>query len=1456
MDNLIQKSLSNIAKTVQQRFGQANDALGNFYKGFAITPQKIESFGQSAWNNLPTRQFDNSMRNFNGFSQLVSPLSISGKPTLQGPVERFIAQPIAQTLDTGIRSGYAAYKDLTGINKALELQKNTINKAISNGYKITPIQQQQFKQAQSLYQPAKPMDYLNMGAITSIPKLGANITGGSIGMVMKAIDNVSNKKPITQDLGKAYDEGFQFSAKLGHLDKLIDTTGNILIKPLTQKFPVIQKVINKLTPEKIVNFKTWLSSSLKAANKSGTSMAIFGALEDTKNGDERLKNMWEQYKIGALFGGGTHALFGSIPAISRQIKEMKKPLTIEDPVVRLKYNEGIKRIETGDLRGAKDVYNSILNEPILSNEHYKAATDLSNRIKSQSSTPQGGVPQMMTPVVTGKARLKVKMKPVEGVPEMKAPKMNLEQLNKAGGLPPEGLPAQPQQKKPNIFQERLNAIKQGQGTLDATTQDPFVNSLVNQFKTKGSKTFSADKIPQVEYFVKRLGKERINQIYKEVGGATNEKGWIDSFWKTVKSESPNWEKEWKMANESLIQPSTPQGVSTIKIKPKVKMKVKKPIMQDIEEFGTIHPSKDTVTGPQAEVAYKNLKAHADSLTDRITNGIKHYKITQEQFSKYIENPLTAPPEIKPILDAHTRLMEISHLLRENPNLGKLQNYFPHMTEKSINLPPGIKNIGNDLWISDFNVNIGSSKRRMGTMTDFSTNYNKVMKNYFEQVAYEKYGKRVGFTPKVAEFVKKVETHLTPDSNGMYQQPSDAFDYVNESRLKQEITHKTPIFSKMEPFDTFDSLKRKFANEKNGGALAKTMEQVRDMRDEIGGMELKLEKMNIKEQIDYLASKLTYNKGKLKDILLQSTKNGTEPLQQSRIIALLRAEKNFRLQNLIDEVGKYEFGKETQSYLNTEIDRLMKSGKYESTLLDKAVNLVTGTLYRAQIWLNLNTGLAQKGESLRIPVLYSPDVITQGAKQRIIDMQSGQDILKRYDFSGVETDISKHLLQKNKETALSKVGEGLSKVGNVFVNIGENSKNRDFLYSAEAQGKSMGLEGKELYTFVRNELFANGFILHEFNTPQMLKNPLVRLLLQYQQYNIKLFNRTLEMAGGGEKGKAFGMVGSQVASAVMLALITGKGIETVTDKLFGIPIGPGLSIPIQIATLMKEMYDAKKEEEESGKSSTYLTGKNTKKITDLLLRNSIPAGNQFYKTKGAYDVLKQGYDTDPKGNVTYMAPTSNLDKTRGLLFGKTSFGTNKDYYGTGQKPFGGKQTELFKQQGATQGAYDKVMEVRKQTKIDNNMREQVRNSGKTVNTQDYFYYLDSKSGDVRRVNINFQPTPPQLTGNTELDKKLISKYKGELTTKANDAIKLFEVGKLSAQEANKIVSEVKAIQTNITPKKLKAAPRVKRFAVKKAKTSIAKFKVKAPKLTKIKIIKPKKFKLSKSPKLSKVKALVK
>jgi len=659
----------------------------------------------------------------------------------------------------------------------------------------------------------------------------------------------------------------------------------------------------------------------------------------------------------------------------------------------------------------------------------------------------------------------------------------------------------------------------------------------------------------------------------------------------------------------------------------------------IESFATSHPPKDTVSGESAVRAYKNMQAHGEALI-----------LTDDEFFKYLDNPESAPSNIKPLIEKHKELMDVSHPLRENPSLGKIENYVPRMKSSALNEIPELRRLGQDSWVSSFTADLGSSKKRTGALTDYSTDYSKVMKNYMDQVAFDKYGRQAGYDPKTAEFVKKVEKHLVPDKDGLYSKPGDDFSYVKASSEKVGNIEKPTMNIEARRSDTFDEVTNKITAEHGDNSLTFAMREVRDMGNRSEGTLKRIKDLPINEQIEILVERLTHvgQKMDLRDNLnkLAMADGNKKQLSDPTLLGLLRAEENYRVEALVNEIGKYKFNKKTTKYLDIEIDKLVKKTRYKQTLLDRAVNFATGTFYRAQIWGNLSTGLKQKGESTRVPVRYNSVDIKSGIKQKRIDKKNGIDILDKYDAGSVEVNVSKQLGIPQKESVLSKVDETAGKVGNFFVETGENSKNRDFLYAAEAEGKRVGLEGEELYTFVRSELFANGFILHQFNTPQMLDNPLIRLALQYQQYNVKLINRSLAMVDAGQKGDAAKMIGSQVFAAALIAGVTGKSVEGAIEQLMP-GVGPGISFPIQIGELLKENYENENVD-------------NSGRINKALTRNLVPFGNQTLKTTGALDILGQGYSESAKGNINYPVGDLNpLQEAQAIFFGSSSIPNAKE-----------------------------------------------------------------------------------------------------------------------------------------------------------------------------------------------------
>lgn len=102
------------------------------------------------------------------------------------------------------------------------------------------------------------------------------------------------------------------------------------------------------------------------------------------------------------------------------------------------------------------------------------------------------------------------------------------------------------------------------------------------------------------------------------------------------------------------------------------------------------------------------------------------------------------------------------------------------------------------------------------------------------------------------------------------------------------------------------------------------------------------------------------------------------------------------------------------------------------------------------------------------------------------------------------------------------------------------------------------------------------------------------------------------------------------------------------------------------------------------------------------------------------------------------------------------------------------------------------------------------------------------GEVKIIDTSFQPEAPELTGNTELDKKLISKYKGQLTQKANDIVSLYEAQKITKEEAEKQLEELK-VKSNSLKKGSTKSKGGKITIAKVATPTVRKFKLPTIKL---------------------------
>jgi len=107
-----------------------------------------------------------------------------------------------------------------------------------------------------------------------------------------------------------------------------------------------------------------------------------------------------------------------------------------------------------------------------------------------------------------------------------------------------------------------------------------------------------------------------------------------------------------------------------------------------------------------------------------------------------------------------------------------------------------------------------------------------------------------------------------------------------------------------------------------------------------------------------------------------------------------------------------------------------------------------------------------------------------------------------------------------------------------------------------------------------------------------------------------------------------------------------------------------------------------------------------------------------------------------------------------------------------------------------------------------MEEQPKQDDSFIN-QDFAIEYTKSDGttDVKVVRVEV-PEYPTLTGQAELDKKLKSAYYSKLTTAKNNTLKLYEAGKITAEEAEEILDSLDTKQKKASGRKGKKAKKIK------------------------------------------------
>lgn len=280
---------------------------------------------------------------------------------------------------------------------------------------------------------------------------------------------------------------------------------------------------------------------------------------------------------------------------------------------------------------------------------------------------------------------------------------------------------------------------------------------------------------------------------------------------------------------------------------------------------------------------------------------------------------------------------------------------------------------------------------------------------------------------------------------------------------------------------------------------------------------------------------------------------------------------------------------------------------------------------------------------------------------------------------------------------------------------------------------------------------------------------------------------------------------------------------------------------------------------------------TKGLQDPLFKIIPPfGGQQIKRTIEGIDTTLKGYSDSPTGRIRFPVETDPLRNIQRAVFGEYSTPAARNYFDSNASVLGEKQSQTFKdlQKESPQKSkeyYDDVIKRRNTDNIIDKEKETLKDSSDNmIKSKTGVYLVKQDNGDIETIDISKPLEAPKLTGNYELDKKLKSQYKGEITSRATDIVKLYKAGQLSDSEAESMLKELTTLKSKVSgggtlkikSVKLKAVkmskiPKAKKIKLAKInfpkiKTSSVKIsspKVKGVKLAKIKKPKQKQYKFT-------------
>lgn len=683
------------------------------------------------------------------------------------------------------------------------------------------------------------------------------------------------------------------------------------------------------------------------------------------------------------------------------------------------------------------------------------------------------------------------------------------------------------------------------------------------------------------------------------------------------------------------------------------------IVEKANELPNYVSKKNITSNEQASSESNRFMSEHMSVGEAVKREAKKYGVKGEDIVEMIEGRKEAPKGFDKTIEAVHNYTDGLHKFRENESLGYLNDYVQHIPDKAVSSAQKI-NVGVDVWLPVEAVELGSTKKRLGKLGEgYSRDFDKVWERMGQEAYYDKYKGNFNISAKQREFRNKVLETIKTETEKSVEPQKSKFDFVDESSKAQEIKEKQKInYNARKGLYRFEHFVEYVGKESK--SLQNAARDLRDA-DRIYDDFLK-NKDNLSDEkwAEEIGKTLKLSRREITNISddLKGFTGDANLLYRRGVLSNL---KRVITQNFMDEVGKYEFEPETKKQLNYEIDKAIRVRAIEEGLYKKAVDMGTSLAYASQIWGNARVAIQQGTEAFRMMTI---DPIAS-AKAFVDIIKRPQELFKKVNEYGfTENDYHNLTREVNglakKNDWFRKVFDKLDIVGSGPVRFFEDAKNEFFLTAYEIKGKDMGLKGKELRNYIRDNLFLNGYIMDKFNTPQYLRTPTGRLFGQYSQYFVKDMERMYD-AVAIEKNPVLmaKLLTAKLASAYVMAKITGQVVDWLS-----MPVGFG-AIPTYVKNMYQIVKDTKDEEQRAKDdpdyNSTYFRDTMKTRLINATLRTLVPFGVQYKKTSSAIDEQKKGYGETLRGRVTHKAEDDPIRILQTYFFGPSAGRYNQEFY---------------------------------------------------------------------------------------------------------------------------------------------------------------------------------------------------